>query len=607
MLMSFFVISGYLMTSIVVEGLEKNSFSFKSFYLSRIRRILPALVVLVLFVLLFGWFYLATPFFQKMSKEAFTAILFYSNIAYGLEGSYFSQPFGKWLLHTWTLGVEMQFYMLYPIFLFLVWRLFENKILRVSLVVALTVVSFALCVVIANWKPTIAFYLLPTRAWEFLVGGLVFLFGRNAAPSSTLGKYLNYLGFMLFFVSLYLIDTSTTWPSYWALLPTLSACLIIFSKQQSNIFTDHPIFQWLGNISYSVYLWHWPIVVSIHYLEMNDNISIVLIGVLLSLALGHLSYVMVENPVRIQVTKISYRFQSIMTMFTVLFFAGILSVTQNHSFEWRIDSTIDTIAEASKEFRKDRSACQPDINGLNSPGCLFGDKQGATLAYLVGDSHADMVASAVGAAASKTKGNIKFYGRMGCPTIQGVLIDKSSRAACLNFNDWLYKELDNANDELPVIFVNSVWVTDTKSRIGFEGANNQIELIKNKLEEELLDNLCRLSSKRDVYVVLPIPNADGYGPEIIAKRLILGKLNVTKLNQLGTDIDQQLERSRFMRDVYSLASDRCGVKLLDPLPYFCKNNSCLFLENNRHFYYDNNHLNEFGNKKLVPMFERVFK
>lgn len=167
----FFVISGYLMTSIVVRGLEKNNFSFGNFYLSRLRRIVPALLVLISVFTIFAWFYLTTPALKKFSKEAFSAALFFSNISYGFEGSYFSQPFGKWFLHTWTLGLEMQFYLLYPVFLALMWRVFSSEVTRISAVLTFFIGSFILCLIVASWKPTIAFYLLPTRAWEFVGGG----------------------------------------------------------------------------------------------------------------------------------------------------------------------------------------------------------------------------------------------------------------------------------------------------------------------------------------------------------------------------------------------------------------------------------------------------
>lgn len=238
----FFVISGYLMTFIIITGIEDNKFILSKFYLSRFRRILPALVVVVFSVFLFGWFFFATPFFQKFNKEALSAIFFISNIVYGLEGSYFSQPFGKWLLHTWTLGVEMQFYLLYPLYLLFVWKIFKHTYIRITLFVFLLLLSFILCLIVSSWKPTVSFYVLPTRAWEFLSGGLAFFMSRYKSPSLFVGKLLNIFGFLVFLVSLYIINSSTLWPSYWTLLPIISAVLIVYSAQQSSLFTNGFVF-----------------------------------------------------------------------------------------------------------------------------------------------------------------------------------------------------------------------------------------------------------------------------------------------------------------------------------------------------------------------------
>lgn len=601
----FFVISGYLMTSIVVRGLEKNNFSFGNFYLSRLRRIVPALLVLISVFTIFAWFYLTTPALKKFSKEAFSAALFYSNISYGFEGSYFSQPFGKWFLHTWTLGLEMQFYLLYPVFLTLMWRIFSNEVTLISAVLALFIGSFILCLIVASWKPTIAFYLLPTRTWEFVGGGVVFFASRHFIPTKSVSRWLNLSGFLIFFAALFLIDNGAAWPSVWALFPVTSAMLIIFAAQQDSKLTNNAICQWLGNISYSVYLWHWPIVVLLHYLELQGNILAVLVGVSGSLILGHISYVLVENPLRSGLAKQSNTKQLLLIVLPVVCLSIFMLYSKANTFEGRINPTVDRLAQASENYRANRNACQPNISGLNSPGCVFGRANGKTLAYLVGDSHADMVASAVGAAATNQGGNIKFYGRMGCPTVKGALIKASSRTACFNFNNWLFEFLAKDKSLTPVVIVNSIWMSENGGEIGFSEFD-ETEHIQEVFKQKTIESLCEIANKRPVYVSLPMPNARSKGPEDLAKQLLLGKLSESELGAITTSFDEELERSKYMREVYSLASSQCPVKLLDPLPYFCSGDACEIMQNGEHFYYDGGHLNEFGNKKLVPMFENIF-
>lgn len=163
----FFVISGFLMTAIIMKDLEHDNFSIWKFYMARARRILPALIVVISTLLILGWFYLPTFDFKVLANQSLSAVFFISNIFFGLEGSYFSSsPYEKWLLHTWSLAVEAQFYLLLPVFLILLWKS-RPKVSTILLgLFFLFFFSFALNIAVSSWKPTIAFYVLPTRTWE---------------------------------------------------------------------------------------------------------------------------------------------------------------------------------------------------------------------------------------------------------------------------------------------------------------------------------------------------------------------------------------------------------------------------------------------------------
>lgn len=344
--------------------------------------------------------------------------------------------------------------------------------------------------------------------------------------------------------------------------------------------------------------------VLLHYMGLESDTFAVVFGVSLSLLLGHLSYTIIENPVRNGLASYKNSSQLAIALLLVATSSVIFSYAQGNYINGRIDPAIEKLSSASQNYRKDRDACQPNINGLHSPGCIFGDENANTLAYLIGDSHADMVATAVGE--SVENGNVKFYGRMGCPTITDVLINKSSRVACLNFNHWLFDFLEKDTTETPVILVNSIWIDDSSARISFEGMENDIESLKLKFKEKVVEDLCKIAKKRDVYVVLPIPNADSVAPDIVTRKLILGDFKIEELSKITTPTGQQLKRAKFVRETYESAQNKCGVHLLDPIPYFCDEKECTVVQNGEHFYYDANHLNEFGNKRLVPMFNTIF-
>ena len=179
----FFVISGFLMTGIIVSALERGSFSLWSFYLARARRIMPALIVLCAAVLLLGWFILMPKEYQPLGRHARESLLFVSNLTYLAEAGYFdTASHEKWLLHTWSLSVEWQFYLLQPLLLMGIWRVFPSRRAVSNLLLGLALLSLGWSIWLTVDNPNRAFYLLQSRAWELLLGALVYLHGDRLRP-----------------------------------------------------------------------------------------------------------------------------------------------------------------------------------------------------------------------------------------------------------------------------------------------------------------------------------------------------------------------------------------------------------------------------------------
>ena len=179
----FFVISGFLMTGIIVSALERGSFSLWSFYLARARRIMPALIVLCAAVLLLGWFILMPKEYQPLGRHARESLLFVSNLTYLAEAGYFdTASHEKWLLHTWSLSVEWQFYLLQPLLLMGIWRFFPSRRAVSNLLLGLALLSLGWSIWLTVDNPNRAFYLLQSRAWALLLGALVYLHGDRLRP-----------------------------------------------------------------------------------------------------------------------------------------------------------------------------------------------------------------------------------------------------------------------------------------------------------------------------------------------------------------------------------------------------------------------------------------
>lgn len=288
----FFVISGYLMTSIVLTGVNSGTFSLKKFYIARVVRIVPALLLLSSVVTILGFIFLNLVDATKLSTHAFSSVTFVSNIVYWLESGYFDAASKEnWLLHTWSLSVEWQFYIIYPVVILLLSKIFTIKAIgRLTLLAILC--GYGLSIWASNAAPSAAYFWLPTRAWELLLGGLAFLYPLNLKSQKT-KTTLEVLGFSVLIGSVLLISEDVNWPGSMAIIPVLATLLIILSNNQNSVLSGNYVSQVIGKWSYSIYLWHWPLVVLIVYFELPKMTW--LIAFAATFILGWMSFQFCEN------------------------------------------------------------------------------------------------------------------------------------------------------------------------------------------------------------------------------------------------------------------------------------------------------------------------
>lgn len=287
----FFVISGFLMTRIIFRGIEQESFSVFKFYVDRANRIIPALAVLCLALLVFGWFYLAPLDYKALGNYVWSSMGFVSNIIYWRESGYFDvASHEKWLLHTWSLSVEWQFYIIYPLVLVTLKRFMSLREINTA-VLAGAVLGFIFCIVATYQWPNPAYYLLPTRAWEMMMGGVAYLYPLKLTENNK--KIFERGGLALIALSFIFISKENSWPGYLAAIPVFGSFLLIQAQRNDSILTGNTIFQSLGKWSYSIYIWHWPLVVAIYHFSLNE--LFVYLGIVLSIALGFLSHKYIES------------------------------------------------------------------------------------------------------------------------------------------------------------------------------------------------------------------------------------------------------------------------------------------------------------------------
>ena len=272
------------MTGIIFRGLDTGDFSILRFYLARAKRIIPALAVFCGVILTANFFYLNPVDFAALGKHISSSLGFVSNFTYWQESGYFDQAsHEKWLLHTWSLSAEWQFYILYPIILLLLKQLLSYGALKIS-VLLLTIVGFLVSALTSHLWPDAAYYLLHTRAWEMLLGGVAFLYPLSLSPALQKASFFGGLGLII--SSYALVDGSIPWPGIAALAPVFGTYLIIIANNNETTLVRLGVLQKIGLWSYSIYLWHWALVVLLVREQLETNLIWQLTAGIASICVG---------------------------------------------------------------------------------------------------------------------------------------------------------------------------------------------------------------------------------------------------------------------------------------------------------------------------------
>lgn len=390
----FFVISGFLMTGIIFGKLNDGRFFISGFYLDRCRRILPALSVVSIAVLVFGCFFLIPEELKTLSKHVGASLMFFSNMVFWRENGYFDlASHEKWMLHTWSLSVEWQFYILYPLLVLGLRKILGVNKSRFAIAIC-AALSFFISIYASSVWPGAAFYLLPTRAWEMLAGALVYLFPIMLEKRKSLAFEL--FGLLLIAVSVFTFDSESIWPGWLASIPVLGTALIIYASRARSVVTCNKYFQAIGAASYSIYLWHWPLAVFVFYWGLKGQLSWAVGGIVLSVFLGCSSYHLVESVAR----RGARDFLGMAPVAKVLVLFGIAgslaSITLiGDGFTWRMKADF---AEKTKDLvmpLPDNGWCFYGVDtskelavGEKGLKCIVGDRGAGKKGILFGDSYA---------------------------------------------------------------------------------------------------------------------------------------------------------------------------------------------------------------------------
>jgi peptidoglycan/LPS O-acetylase OafA/YrhL len=617
----FFVISGYLITTILIDDLENKRFSIIGFYERRARRILPALFFVMLVCVPFAWTLMLHNQLTDFFRSIIGVSLFVSNIIFWRESGYYDpMALEKPLLHTWSLAVEEQFYLIFPIFLLLTFRLGRNRVFWIIVILAL--ISFAL----SEWgwrnKPTANFYLAPTRVWELFAGAMVtFLAVRDGSRAN---NTLATLGLCLMAFAIFVFDESTPVPSIYTLIPVSGAVLfIMFGTNQTfaaKILSGKTVVG-VGLISYSAYLWHQPLfsfgrIISIHS-RLNGAIYYL---IALTFFLAILSWIFVERPFRSKSRfsrgNIFFMSAGGLLFFSVLGLAGYFQLIPYKNIDLQVSPVL---AEKGRN-------CALNSREFNQNCKVIGSHSARPSTLLLGDSHAAAIHSALSDALIKAGESAFYISLSGCTPIRNVAISfKDVFENCISLNEFIYGDLLKSYKFKNIILA-SRWTSHWLDSKPFDNKEGGVEVFPREFHNVLLTGLSGGTSTTDkdiisalfmksfktisevanLILVYPIPEAGWNVPkEIHALRLWNQELSEATLSTSYELFSQRNSAINFLFDnalikhrkviperlfCNTLATDRCVTHILG-----------------RPLYYDDDHLSLYGSSLVVAEIVKVME
>ena len=617
----FFVISGFLITSLILRDLREGTFSFVDFWARRIRRIVPALAVMTLAVIVVGYFGMFPDYYEKLGQQVIALVLCVSNMKFWRENGYFDTASDeKPLLHTWSLSVEEQFYFIIPITLFLVFR-FKRERLALPLIVLTCVASFAASVYASTNDPSANFYLLPTRAWELGVGSLLAFAGP--IRSAKLQQGASFLGLALIIGCYFLFPEDASFPGASALPPVIGAALIIWSgigqsklPAISRLLTLKPIVG-IGLISYSLYLWHWPIFAfqkHLSYSSESQTIQIILL--LISLVPAWLSWKFVETPFR--KTLVFYTQRGIVqfagaTAMLLVSFGGL--AWQTAGYFWRFDANEMSYIRTARETIGLKILDDLNLNLKEVGTKRIGNRKDIDFA-LWGDSHAMSLSHTFDLQAEKLGlGGISLL-HSGWPPL--INVERNDRGVLPS--DSIALTLTKLKPK--VVFMVMRGVAYTKGKSDFEVKVKKTEtrfgsLIKHKslksfdkenafrsYETSLAETITELTtSGAKVFLIQDWPELPFSITNIVEwkTKLLLRQKHETDPSKFIVTREDYLERQGTITQI----SKDVASKI--PNAHFLTTDSVIFRDGKDFkpfnddgvFYYDDDHLNDFGANHLL--------
>lgn len=612
----FFVISGYLISLIVLGSLENGKFNFYSFYIHRIKRIFPALILVLLACYVFGWMVLLPNEFMQLGKNLAGSAGFASNFVLWQDSGYFDfERLLKPLLHLWSLGIEEQFYLAWPLLLYLTWK-WKLSPPFITILVILT--SFAANLWKIHTDPVAVFYFPTTRIWELAMGCHLASISKidGGTVNSDSDKFSNIcaaLGLVLIAFSFIVLNESFAYPGWWALLPTGGAYLLISAGHSAWLnrhLLSHPVLIWFGLISYPLYLWHWPFISYLNIVEpdgiTNGHRIAAVIG---SILLAWLTYRLIERPVR-QAKRGVVPAVILCVLMTAL--GGLGYYTFKHDgLPFRVknyallNATLAQYGPDTDSFI-DNGCLIPekDMNELHG-GLIFckKDRRERSSYVLLGDSHA--AALFPGLVLNSTAGHrwqeISF---MGCEFLTGGVLTNTGLGIeydeiCKQLPQMAVKAIvENPEIHGVLISIKSGHIMENRYRM-FDSRSAVLTT-----EELFLAGMSRTievlqQHGKKVFLIMDNPKITEQPESCLFQKSMPLSIKRPKCSISRSEHEASI---RTFRALVAQLKTNLHIGVVDPTDIYCDEKSCNVVVNGQPLYSFTDHLSDAGNRKVAELF-----
>lgn len=603
----FFVISGFLITSIIINGAREGSFRLLTFYGKRVRRLAPALIATMVMTLAFGAAWLFPVDFKELAYQALVTQFYGSNFYFWFNVNYFGLSADTvYLLHTWSLAVEEQFYLVYPIVLLLIHRFYPR--LLWPLIWAGGIASFFLNLWLVSSKPEATFYLLPTRAWELLAGAVCWqLVEKRIRLRTEWMEAVGLIGIGSLLISIFFFQKDFSIPGSYAGLAVIGAAAVIYSGSFGPTWVSKALGQrvcvYIGRISYPLYLVHWPIdVFARSYFNEFYDTSMRTGMLALSFGLASLIYHLIENPIR------TARFDTGSNRLLTAYFAslaatvGVFVISQaTNGLPQRFPDDVLEMAAYSEDHTESSDECRYEVRkAIADSLCTIGAADIDPTWMIYGDSHAWAARSAFNEWLRRRGESGYFVFRSSCLPIAGTYL-VGEQGVCFRFNEEVNRFV-LASDQIENVLLVSTWRQVTGSRL----STSPVALITPEeslalFDRKFAENVSRYADAgKRVHIWEPLPWATMNVPRAIARAMLRGSEDPEE--RLRVTIGEYRSAFRFFFE--AVEKNRGPIyRTYSPSSFLCDEGSCRVMLDGVPVFFDSTHLTRSTFKVWADMLE----